>query len=257
MKKYYIYILLFIIIIGCSTISDKEKQEPTVSKQDTIKKTDTDIIKLDIPVTRKHNISMKAKIKIAFPNIKQSVTAKMYLAKTDSMLIQLYGPLGIPVGKLFSNKEYFIMNNNLESTTYTGKPNVENLKRIMNVPLSFHDLICLLQAILPSNIESFMFHQSSKTENIFNSIGVDYMETVVCSNKDNSFLQFIRKNINNIEIFNVKYINYQNKFPQNITIDFKTLNGQIDIEYKDVNFLDKDFEILSFVKPNSYKLVKY
>ena len=41
--------------------SDKEKQEPTVSKQDTIKKTDTDIIKLDIPVTRKHNISMKAK----------------------------------------------------------------------------------------------------------------------------------------------------------------------------------------------------
>ncbi|MBQ6269999.1 MAG: DUF4292 domain-containing protein [Bacteroidetes bacterium] len=254
MNKYCFFIFLFLIsFIGCSTLDQKEDTE---NKEINIKEEEP-IVKLPLKSYSDNNISLKAKIKIAFPDLNQSATAKINIAHTDSLLIQVYGPLGIPVGKLFAKKDYFIMNNNLESTTYTGIPNAKTLKKLINIPLEFNDLICLLQAVLPVDVNNFKYLKSTNEEEYFEYMHTDGNELVSVKKQNNLFSKYQRNNINNLTVFNVKYKTYKNNFPNNITIEFNSLSGKVEIEYQDVVFEKNKFETLSFSKPKTYKLVNY
>jgi hypothetical protein len=265
MKKTQFYnttiLLLLILVTSCSTTQQQtdsfSKEKEKIEQQQAIS-----LHNLKLNNTDNENLLLNAKIKIDFPQLSNMVSAKIEIAKTDSILINITGPFNINVGKLFANQDRYIINSNLESITYTGKPTAENLKKIINIPLSFNDLVRFLRASLSESYDSYSFKTEVESEQLFVSLISDIgAEFLLVSKEQNTISQIQRKNENNETVMNIVYSNYSPlndyNFPKKIVITFPMLNGKVEIEYQEVKILQKVTSPMSFDKPKSFRLFEF
>jgi len=216
---------------------------------------------LNLEGTEKENLTFQARINLNFPQINQTISATIELAGVDSILIKIYGPLGIPVGKLYSNKNFYIMSNYIESITFTGSPTAENLQKIINLPLEFDDIVYLLRSSLPT-------HDS---ENIFQSVGVEAEgDLYFRKNKENGefaiinssgqLVHFQRKITGDDLVLSAKYSNFikigDKSLAKNIYMNFPVANGKATIEYTDIKSGNINTAPMIFTKPQSHKLIE-
>ncbi len=206
----------------------------------------------------KEYLTLQARVNINFPQITQTISASIELASTDSVLIKLYGPFGITVGKLYANRNFYIMNNNLENITFTGTPTANNLQKIINLPLDFDDIVYLLRSGL-SNDTFKLIKIESEGELYFrekNNNG-----EFVLLNSLGQIINFQRKNHDDKLIISVKYSDFikisNTNFAQKIFINFPAASGSATVEYTDIKISSaKNKTSLIFTKPQSYKLVE-
>lgn len=256
MKHFFLIILSIILLSACATTTNKKQNDYTSNIEQ--KKYSKNIITIDSTLDStlfviNDNIFLRASISIKFPNQNHSVSANIEIAGIDSILIKITAFLGISVGQLYANKNEFLMNNNLESITYTGTPTEENIMKTALIPLSFSDLVSILKSIPPQNISNynyidnfnlFEYKYTNKTEHIFIN--------------DNSISKLIRMDKYGNEIFYVNYNDYaiinSKKIAKKISIRFPQQNGNIEISYSDIKSKDLPTSPMKIVKPKSYKL---
>ena len=248
MKHFFLIILSLTLMSACVT-TKKQKKDSVHKEQKEIVITAIDSTFFAVD----DNIFLRASISIKFPNQNNSVSANIEIAGMDSILIKITAFLGISVGQLYANKNEFIMNNNLESITYTGIPTEENIMKTVFIPLSFSDLVSILKSI-PSqsiskykyvdNFNLFEYKDQNKTEQIFTN--------------DNFSYKLVRKDRYNNEVFSITYNDFttinSKKIAKKITINFPQQNGNIEINYSDIQFKDTPTSPMKIVKPKSYKL---
>ena len=249
-KKYaFLLLLLLALITSCATVPKKEKD--TVSTA-TASKNLTVID--DTRFSNDANIRMRASISFKFPDMSNSASAVIEMAKKDSILITISGPLGISVGKLYANPNEFIMNNNLQSTTFTGIPTEKNIMQIASIPLSFNDLMSIFRTSTPQNADKYIYHNELS---LFQLAESELYEELIWTNLNNDISRIERKNTSGqtviIASFTEHHTTEKYRFAQKINLNFPTMNGTVEIKISDISILQQPTNPMRFTKPKSYR----
>ena len=124
--------LTIILFIGCSSsryVLDKEK----VTFSDLLNGIETEQNKI-------YSISGESRISIETSEYSGSFFADVLYNDNDSFLIDISGPFGIGVGKMFLGKERFIFLNQFSNQFYSGETESFKNRNFLQFPLKIHEI---------------------------------------------------------------------------------------------------------------------
>ena len=181
--------------------------------------------------------------------------AVVNIANTDSLSMNVYGPFGILVGKLFADNNNFKFHNIFENTYYTGSPSADNIARATGIYLSIKDFIHFIRTELPYNPSEFSEkNQSNLDENKKLFIRIDERNFADLALYDsNQFLkEYQRKDENNTTVMRIIFDNYKNfediRIANKLNAEFPKNNVGLSYEINSLK-INKDA-----AKPQNFKI---
>lgn len=247
--KNILFSLMIILVAGCSMVKESARE-----------------IKLEKLAAENYDneLFMRVKIKPDLKDMSQNVAANVYLSKLDSFGIEIFGPFGISVGKLFSDEHSFMFFNTFENKAYTGTPSAENLKKVSGLDFSFSDLIKILRLSAPTDVSEFELDKSYENEqNALFTSSTGEPEFLLVSETTGNIVRYQRKNKNDETIMNIFYKDYktfENKDsknfskPSEITVQLPQEEGSIKIEIDEYKELQKSVNF-GFKVPSNIEVV--
>jgi outer membrane lipoprotein-sorting protein len=132
-KIFIIFILIPLIISGCT--GSRELNKTTFTNPEELKNY---FKQRDNAIS---TLSGSGSLTIETPEAAHNASFEVKLKKPDSLLIELSGPFGISVGTLMLSRQSFIFYNSLENKILKGASDINSLKPIVNLELSFDDVL--------------------------------------------------------------------------------------------------------------------
>jgi len=252
MQKLLYIVFISFVFIACS--STKELEKPKVQ---TVSQPLKPLEPKNIPALKDFNSSIKnlkieGEIDIDSPQLDNSADFEMTICGTDSLSMIISGPLGITVAKLFATKSQFVFINSFNGELYKGKPTKENFEKVANIPLSFNDLINLLQSKLLYNVNQYKYMKIYDNNYVFMIDNNKIYDEIITNQELNKMLYLKRYNSSQLEYFNCSYadfININNNFlAKKITINAPNSNIKLKIQF------DKVQSNVTIDKPISFKI---
>jgi hypothetical protein len=172
------------------------------------------------------------------------------------------GPLSIPVGKFYSNKDYFVFYSIFLNEAFEGNPKRESLMETMNFPFDFLELLHILRCEPLLNAEEYTLEDidSIKGNILFKSSKQDFVDFANFSILNKSIIQYQRKNLTGDIVFNIVYDNFSdNEFnlPSSANIRLPAMDGSISLLYTKINLKEKNKIPYSFKIPDGIKRTKF
>ena len=196
------------------------------------------------------------------PGAIQSVDFKIQIAERDSAAVYVYGPMKMLLARLYATPTYFLAMNSISYEAFEGNPTASNLSRVMNLPLSYNDLTCLVRGEVSSPPETFKQDLSYSKEGklLFVSSNENYSDFALCSASDGILQQLQRKTTDGRMIFNVVYSSYKDydgtKLAQKIVFNFADLNGTLTVNCDNIEVNQKQDKAFKFSLPGKLKINK-
>ena len=265
--KYIFLLLLLAIITSCATVS---KKETATEKKSTVSENITGGLTVaSNKFSDAANIRIRASISFKFPDMSNSANAVIEMAKRDSILVTITGPFGISVGKLYATPNEFIMNNNLQNTTFVGVPTEKNIMQIANIPLSFNDLVSILRTSTSQNATNYIHNSESSdaelsafhlAEFVAGTSEAGYQE-FISVNSHNDVVRMERKDILGQTIIVANFSEHstveQYRFAKNLNLNFPTLSGSVTIRISDISLTTQPTTPMRFTKPRTYREFRF
>lgn len=205
MKKKYILFILSLALLSCSTVKQTSNSVDSLGH-------------LPDRNSQFKNLSIKSSISASMKDQSMMASANMMIAQMDSISMNLFGPFGIPFGKLYATKDYVLFYNVMTNQVLEGKPTPENMRTAVFLPLSYEDFIRLIRCETPGEPKDFVFEKKiNDDELLFKNIkNFKYIEYAVISSSTKVVTQYQRKDADGTLILHVFYTNYT----KNNGIDF-------------------------------------
>lgn len=250
--KIVISLVLSLVIFlnwGCSSVKEIKKVIPVKEK-----KIAKNIIKTSTPI---ENLYIEGKMTIENNGESQSGNFKMSIAGMDSVFMQINGPFGITVAKMYSTSDEFIFVNYFGNEAFRGTPSRKNLERVMRIPLSFNDLIHFIKCEPSENINSYQYDGMIGAE-YYKAKNTEFIETLRVSTTDSLLLTLRRNSLNDKEILNIDFSNYQDfdgaLLAKLVKMHFNEYDARLQIEIDEVQvnpYFSKSFQ---FTLPKNLKV---
>jgi hypothetical protein len=207
---------------------------------------------------------IRVQIKPDLKGMSQNVDANVYISRLDSIGIEIFGPFGISVGKLYSDENSFMFFNTFENKAYTGTPSADNLKKVSGLDFAFNDLIKVLRLSAPTDVSDFELDESyDNDQNALFASSKGEPEFLLVSKTTGKIVRYQRKNQNDKTVMNIFYRNYKtfkNKNsknyskPSEITVQLPQEDGSIKIEVDEYKELQKSVNF-GFKVPSNIEVV--
>lgn len=249
MKTYILLLIISISLISCSSVKNTS---------------DTSINNITFPERNNQfkNLSIKSSISAAMKDQSMMASANIMIAQMDSISMNLFGPFGIPFGKLYAIKEYVLFYNIMTNQVLEGKPTPENMKTAVFLPLSYEDFIRLIRCETPGEPKEFVFEKNLNDDELLfkNSQNSKYIEFAVLSKSNKVITQYQRKDNDGTLLLHVFYMNYTKNngidFAQKQLYKFPELDVNLTLDITDLKInpvFDKPF---SFSIPANIDRIK-
>ncbi|MFH1051973.1 MAG: DUF4292 domain-containing protein [bacterium] len=208
------------------------------------------------------NLSFKSNISVVMKDMSNMASANINMAYSDSISMSLFGPFGIPFGKLYATKSNVVFYNIMTNQVLEGKPSSENMRTAVFLPLSYEDFIRLIRCETPGEPKDFIFDKNLNDDEILfkNISNPEYIEYAVLSNKDKIITQYQRKQADGTLLIHVFYTDYLKSngidFAQKQLYKFPEMDINVTMEIKDLiinGTFDKPF---SFNIPSNIDRIK-
>lgn len=182
------------------------------------------------------------------------------LYKTDSLLLTIYGPFGIVVGKLQATPDNFYYYDALNNESYEGEPTQENFERIVRIPLSQREMALLLRGEPPHNFADYNLVEPSATLPVYNRVENGHTERLVFSRADRALIEYSRKDSKGTTLALVRYSNFTSEsgfqLAQKVTFQFPQAQISVNLQCRSIepNVENRhySFSIPRDVKRNRY-----
>jgi hypothetical protein len=163
--------------------------------------------------------------------------------------INLYGPFGIFVGKLYADSNEFQFYNAFEDKFIIGKPTEENLLNISGVNISLQNLISILRNEILYSEEQFDEINSNNNLTIYRMISSKRFADFYSLNDQKLLQDYQRKDSLDNIVFKINY-QYDNPYKYKDYVFANIIN--IYVAYNDIklkyNIKNIDFETKKFPK---------
>ena len=241
--------IIFILLISCSTVKQK---------------VDTDVVNIIFPErnTNFKDLSIKSSISAAMKDQSMMASANMMIAQMDSISMNLFGPFGIPFGKLYATKDYVLFYNIMTNQVLEGKPTAENMRTAVFLPLTYEDFIRLIRCETPGEPKDFIFEKNLNDDEMLfkNSKNPKYFEYAVLSKSKKVITQYQRKDSDGTLILHVFYIEYIKNsgidFSQKQVYKFPELDVNLTLEITDLKINPVFEKPFSFSIPANIDRIK-
>jgi hypothetical protein len=177
--------LLIFLFFASLSIMDANGYESVLNDQAMLRK------------SKLQSVELEAGLTLTVQGETNSADCVLMMGGKDSLSMEISGPFGISVARLFADKQYFLFHDMLQGRAIEGIPNQEQLSEVTFMPLSFDDYASLLRAEPPGDPLSFSLVDSYADSSKLlykRSGGGNTMEFILCS-KDNGIIkEYQRKN---------------------------------------------------------------
>lgn len=182
------------------------------------------------------------------------------LYKTDSLLLTIYGPFGIVVGKLQATPDNFYYFDALNNESYEGEPTRENFERILRIPLSQREMALLLRGEPPHDFADYRIAEPSATLPVFTRTENGQTERLVFSHADRALIEYSRKDNKGAILAMVRYSDFTGEsglqLAQKVTFQFPQAQISVNLQCRSIepNVENRhySFSIPRDVKRNRY-----
>ncbi len=123
-QHFFVFILCAAVFTSCATAPQQVKKEVPAEPK-------VEMTELPMPKHRADIVSldMATNLTASINGSVNSASANIYVGGTDSVSMLVRGPLGITVGKLYANPQYFMFYNAFGSELLEGIPRAESIEK--------------------------------------------------------------------------------------------------------------------------------
>ncbi len=161
--------------------------------------------------TALNSLKAEGSMAIKTPALSQRVTFDGGIFKRDSLLLNLYGPLGITVGKLQSTSAFARFYFALDNSLYEGEPSRENFLRRAFLPVSYDEIVTFLRGEVLGGFTGFNIIQNANLapdEVALVRQQDSTVERVLFSTTEQAVLEYQRKSKSGDQLMLVRYSNF-------------------------------------------------
>lgn len=207
-------------------------------------------------------IQYEGKITIIMAGLNFTAQFIARVAGEDSAAISFFGPMGVILGKIFANKDYFQYYETLHNWAVVGKSDGKNIQSASTIPLAFTDFIRLFEGKSYYPKDSLMLVENSPNgKMLFAKKDNDFIDFFLYTKDDFRLLQFQKKNSHNQIVLNILYPEYSEfsgyRLPRRYIMQVTEGNGSVTIEIQEVSFNITFDQPFSFQIPKSAEVYKY
>lgn len=237
MKKVIFYLFaLLSVITSCRTIKHEEKQPYTE--------------KLLLEKKQIAFLKIKADFEVNFPDFSQNFSSEIRIAGNDSLLITIFGPFGMTVGKLYADANDFVFYNVFENVVIKGKSDEKSFEKAIRFNLNFNDFLSILKNEPLGDINFYRIYENKNDTILFIKIEDNYIDFIMFSVIQNGILRYERKNMLDEKIFDVVCKNFEKtefgNFAKYISINIPKDKGKINIGIEQIEINDTQVKSLPF-----------
>ena len=143
------------------------------------------------------SLEVEAEISITINGETTAADCILKMGGRDSLSMEISGPFGISVARLFAEKDYFLFHDMLQGRAIEGIPTQQQLSEITFMPLSFDDYASLFRAEPPGDPLSFTLvdSYSDSTRFLYKRLSsAQTVEFILCSKENGTIKEYQRKN---------------------------------------------------------------
>ncbi|MCX7879723.1 MAG: DUF4292 domain-containing protein [Ignavibacteria bacterium] len=202
----------------------------------------------------------KGKINIVMTGVNLSAQFVARVVGEDSATISFYGPMGVILGKVFSNNDFFIYYDVFNNWAVVGRPTREKIFKASGIPLSFLDFIRLFKGELLFPRDSLILRNEIQQENrkLFAYFSESFVDFFLVSSNDEILLQYQKKNSEGKIVLNLIYKDYfeidSAIFPKKYYLQVSERQGYVEIEVENLKFAFEPTKPFSFEIPKSVEV---
>lgn len=160
----------------------------------------------------------------------------------DSLLITVYAPFGIVIGRLQATAETMIFYNALENALYEGTPSKESFQRFLGMPYSFTELASLLRAEPPFGFQGFKRTSDSAGRILYVRPNEDKRERLVYTAQDTTITEYASRSLAGDLVAVVRYSDYvmtdNVHYPKAILLSAPARSARADAQWTSIRFND-------------------
>jgi hypothetical protein len=184
------------------------------------------------------------------------------VAGEDSTAISFFGPMGVLLGKVFANKDYFQYYETLHNWAVVGKSDRKNIQNASTIPLAFVDFIRLFEGKACYPKDSLTLVENSPNGKIlFAKKDIGFIDFFLYTKEDFRLIQFQKKNSHDQIVLNILYPEYTEfngyRLPSRYIMQVTEGKGSVTIEIQEVSFNITFDQPFSFQIPKSAEVYKY
>lgn len=202
------------------------------------------------------NLYISGKISSARTN-NMTANFKMKLASVDSVRLNIMMPFGgVEIGRLFCTPKEFVFVNMMEGSLFKGEPKSDNLKLVLDMPLSYAELIRFIRCESPGKYQEYTKEKKTPKGGgvLFrNEANPEFVEFIIM-NDDKTIKSYQRRSLEGVTLVHVDYSEYENvggfKLAKKFVFKFPHSEERVLMEINEYK-VNIDFE-----KPFSFKTPK-
>lgn len=209
------------------------------------------------------SLQFRGKISITMSGINLSAQFTASLVGEDSATLSFYGPMGVILGKVFANKNYFAFYDIMNNWAVVGKPTRENIFNASQVPLSFVDFVRLFRGEIPVKDDSLRLIEkhSYAEKTLYFKISGQFVDFYLINNKTNKLWQYQNKSQNGQILINLnipEYTEFEGQlYPKKYIMQISERRGNVIMEIEDIQSNENFYKPFSFVIPRGVELFPY
>jgi hypothetical protein len=200
----------------------KDKSSGTVLELEKLAKADLNVM------------VVSGKMDAALESKSYNFSYKMVIGHNDSLEMEVIGPFGVSMGKLFADEKNFTFLNSFENRIYKGKSSQENFKRAFRIMISIKELIALLRNSLPYQQYEYLLSEASEQGNLYKYVAPSGEFADFLFVNHNGMTKFQRKETGNILSMNADMSNFEIiegfSFAKTIDWSFPSANAHLNIK---------------------------
>lgn len=182
------------------------------------------------------------------------------LYKTDSLLLTIYGPFGIVVGKLQANPNAFYYFDAMSNEGYEGEPTRENFERVLRIPLAHKEMALLLRGEPPHDFSEYHPVERATSLPTFVRKSETMSERLVFSPTDRALVEYAQHDNNGKLIAVVRYADFSHtsnfSLAQKVTFQFPQAQISVNLQSRTVE-PNAESRQYSFSIPRGVKRNRY
>lgn len=203
------------------------------------------------------SLQIEGNMDVNMPSNNVGASFETSINKLDEFKMNLFGPFGIEVAKLYSNSSNFIFYNMFQGEAYGGVPSSENLNKVANIALSFKDLVSIMRCEIPSGTKAFKKKSETPDATTYHNKLTNNTTEKVIVNKYGLLTKYELLDESNKSILSIDYLDYKAvdkfKLAHKINISFPKIAGKLELEVDNYKANVK-LEDLKFNVPKSIKV---
>ncbi len=227
MKKlrYIIFVIPLLLFAACSSVRQHKSHD--ISDLQALDKDDL------------VNLSLSGKMSSIVDGRSYNFSYNMILGHMDSIEIDVIGPFGLSLGKLFADNSSFIFLNTFESKVFKGSSTPDNFRRAFNLMFSVKELLAVIKNTLPYPTDEYAFVDENSNGRIYSRVSNtgEFADFIILSNSGLS--RFQRKEKGNVLTMDAQMTDFT-KFdsyvlPTKVNWSFPTANTSMNMTIDRLN----------------------